>query len=194
MARVSSLTKIDLEELYEMFCWDLYKRFNHAYDAFNRIVNGDTSILDQYNLTPEIRDALVSVITHRLTPRPTSIRATIEATCFGYEGIDGIKEALKAGLACGTEAIPLKIRLLAPPEYAITTIAASQAEGLKVVENAIEKIREVLISKEGQLTVVEAPQVVSDKDDIQSRIAKLNKQKEDAENDDEDEDDDEDDE
>src|SRR3984957_12828300 len=31
---VSEVTRIKMEQLYNMFAWDLYKRFGHAYDAF----------------------------------------------------------------------------------------------------------------------------------------------------------------
>lgn len=34
MRHVSEMCHIRMEELYKMFCWDLYKRFGHAEDAF----------------------------------------------------------------------------------------------------------------------------------------------------------------
>lgn len=34
----------------------------------------------------------------------------IEVACYGYEGIDAVKEALRAGLSCSTEAMPIKVR------------------------------------------------------------------------------------
>lgn len=45
------------------------------------------------------------------------IRADIEVACYGYEGIDAVKTALKAGLSCSTEELPIKINLIAPPLY-----------------------------------------------------------------------------
>ena len=36
----------------------------------------------------------------------------IEVACYGYEGIDAVKEALRAGLGCSTEAMPIKVILL----------------------------------------------------------------------------------
>lgn len=35
--------------------------------------------------------------------------ADIEVACYGYEGIDAVKEALRAGLGCSTEAMPIKV-------------------------------------------------------------------------------------
>lgn len=33
----------------------------------------------------------------------------IEVACYGYEGIDAVKEALRAGLNCSTENMPIKV-------------------------------------------------------------------------------------
>lgn len=33
----------------------------------------------------------------------------IEVACYGYEGIDAVKEALRAGLSCSTESMPIKV-------------------------------------------------------------------------------------
>ena len=34
----------------------------------------------------------------------------IEVFCYGYEGIDAVKSALRAGLAQSTEDMPVKVR------------------------------------------------------------------------------------
>jgi len=52
-----------------------------------------------------------------LTSQAVKIRADIEVACYGYEGIDAVKTALRAGLACSTEELPIKINLIAPPLY-----------------------------------------------------------------------------
>lgn len=45
----------------------------------------------------DVKDKLQSEIKRRLTPQALKIRADFEITCFAYEGIDAIKEALRAG-------------------------------------------------------------------------------------------------
>ena len=44
------------------------------------------------------REVLINNISRRLTPQAVKIRADIEVACYGYEGIDAIKEALRVGL------------------------------------------------------------------------------------------------
>ena len=51
-----------------------------------------------------------------LLSRPfPQVRADIEVTCYTYEGVDAVKDALRAGVACSTEDMPITIKLVAPP-------------------------------------------------------------------------------
>lgn len=57
------------------------------------------------------------IIRRKLTQQPVKIRADIEVACYGYEGIGAVKQALKTGIACSTEELPIRINLIAPPVY-----------------------------------------------------------------------------
>lgn len=63
------------------------------------------------------RDVLLNNIRRKLTSQAVKIRADIECACYGYEGIDAVKAALRAGLDTSTEELPIKINLIAPPLY-----------------------------------------------------------------------------
>lgn len=81
------------------------------------VVNSDPSILDECDLEEATRDVLLNNIRRKLTSQAVKIRADIECACYGYEGIDAVKEALRAGLEMSTEELPIKINLIAPPLY-----------------------------------------------------------------------------
>lgn len=68
-------------------------------------------------MTEEVKELLISNIRQKLTSQAVKIRADIEVACYGYEGIDAVKAALKDGLLCSTDEIPIKINLIAPPIY-----------------------------------------------------------------------------
>ena len=53
---------------------------------------------------------------HLETAQPSAL-----TTLFFTPGIDAVKDALRAGIACGTEEVPIKINLIAPPLYVVTT-------------------------------------------------------------------------
>ena len=77
----------------------------------------DNSILAECGLDEETQDVLLTNIKRKLTSQAVKIRSDIEVACYGYEGIDAVKSALKAGLALSTEELPIKINLIAPPLY-----------------------------------------------------------------------------
>lgn len=77
----------------------------------------DPSVLDECGLDENTKELLISNIKQKLTSQAVKIRADIEVACYGYEGIDAVKAALKAGLGCSTDEIPIKINLIAPPIY-----------------------------------------------------------------------------
>lgn len=68
-------------------------------------------------LDNKTKEVLLTNIQRKLTSQAVKIRADIEVACYGYEGIDAVKTALRAGLALSTEELPIKINLIAPPLY-----------------------------------------------------------------------------
>ena len=68
----------------------------------------------------------------------------VEVSCYAYEGIDAVKEALRAGLQQSTEEMPLEIRLIAPPQYVITTTTLDRTEGIAKLNTTIQVCRTLL--------------------------------------------------
>uniref|UniRef100_A0A8C1B913 Eukaryotic translation initiation factor 2, subunit 1 alpha a n=1 Tax=Cyprinus carpio carpio TaxID=630221 RepID=A0A8C1B913_CYPCA len=171
VAEVLEYTKDEqLESLYQRTAWvfdEKYKRPGYgAYDIFKQVVS-DTSILDGLDLTEEERAVLIDNINRRLTPQAVKIRADIEVACYGYEGIDAVKEALRAGLKCSTECMPIKINLIAPPRYVMTTTTLERTEGLSVLNQAMAVIKEKIEEKRGVFNIQMEPKVVTDTDETE---------------------------
>lgn len=77
----------------------------------------DPLILAECGLDEHTKEVLLNNIKRKLTSQAVKIRADVEVACYGYEGIDAVKSALKSGLALSTEELPIKINLIAPPLY-----------------------------------------------------------------------------
>jgi translation initiation factor 2 subunit 1 len=103
-------------------------------------------------MDPEVKEDLLVNIRRRLTPQPVKFRADIEVTCFSYEGIDAIKEGLAAGESYDGEEV-IKIKLVAPPLYVMITQTPDKNTGVKILEDAIERIRGVIEAKGGAIVV-----------------------------------------
>jgi len=74
----------------------------------------------------DITQVLLATIARRLTPQPIKLRADIELTCYTPVGIDAIKRALFSGESQGSEAVPIKAKLVAPPLYVLSTNATDK--------------------------------------------------------------------
>nr|CAD7447326.1 unnamed protein product [Timema bartmani]CAD7460788.1 unnamed protein product [Timema tahoe] len=158
-----------LEDLYQRTAWkfeEKYKKKASAYDFFKQAVL-DPSILAECGLDEETKEVLLNNIKRKLTSQAVKIRADIEVACYGYEGIDAVKEALRAGLACSTEDLPIKINLIAPPLYVMTTSTPEKQDGLKALNNAINKIDETIVLMGGVFAIKMAPKVVTATDEAE---------------------------
>jgi translation initiation factor 2 subunit 1 len=186
MRHVSETCKIRLEALYTQFGWDLYTRFGHAYDAFKLMITEPDRVLAPYTLSEEVKQTLLSNIGRRLTPQPIKLRADLEVTCFRYQGIDAIKESLKAGEAVGTEDMPIKIKLVAPPLYVMMTTSLEKDIGLQKLNEAVAVITESIKKAGGDINIKAAPRAVSDRDDkmLASLMESLEKQNQEVAGDD----------
>jgi len=161
-----------LNELYEKIGWPLYRKYGHAYDAFKlALTEGDAEgVQDPFAelaIPDEIKEELKTYIRRRLAPQPIKIRADVEVSCFTYEGIDAIREALFAGIACGGENTPIKIKLIAPPIYVLSTMTLEKDAGIALLNKSIETIENSIVSKGGKMDVKLPPKAVSLKEDIE---------------------------
>ncbi|OWA55538.1 putative Eukaryotic translation initiation factor 2 subunit 1, partial [Hypsibius exemplaris] len=145
------------------------------------------SVLDGCDLDNDTKTALLAEIRQKLTVRGTKVRAYMEVACFGYDGIDAVKEALRAGLTLSTDDCPIKINLIVPPTYVLTTTAARQADGAKLLNNAM-KLIEVAIQKKdmGKFRIQLAPTAVTETDEnaFTQRLGQLDRENQEVSGDD----------
>lgn len=126
-----------------------------------------------------MRKELEANIARRLTPQPVKIRADVEVSCFGYEGIDAVKNALREGESVSTENIPIKIKLVAPPLYVLVTHSTDKNGGIALLEQALERISESIQKSDGKVIVKMKPKTVSAVEDeelaqLMARVEKEN--------------------
>ena len=185
-------TDAEFEDLYERTAWKIdekYKKPGYAYDFFKQCVT-EPQIIDECDISPEWREILLSNIRRRLTPQAVKCRADVEVSCYSYEGItfslgrihftlkkfelifkikgiDAIKASLREGLKLSTEDKPVKINLIAPPVYVITSSSLDRDEGVKLLQDVIEKIKASIESFKGRFKVKMAPKVVTDLDEAE---------------------------
>jgi len=120
LRHVAEKRKLLLEDLYEKVGWPLYRKYGHAYDAFKLALQQDDTPegedpFQSLDIPDDLKEEIKAYIRRKLAPQPVKIRSDIEVSCFTYEGIDAIREALFAGMAFSTGTTQIKIKLIAPP-------------------------------------------------------------------------------
>ncbi|KAL3230663.1 hypothetical protein RNJ44_01112 [Nakaseomyces bracarensis] len=159
--------QIPLEDLYKTIAWPLSRKFGHAYEAFKLSIIDETVWEGIEPPSQEILSELKSYISKRLTPQAVKIRADVEVSCFSYEGIDAIKEALKSAEDMSTEQMQIKVKLVAAPLYVLTTQALDKQMGIEQLGKAIEKINEVITKYNGVCNITMPPKAVTATEDAE---------------------------
>ena len=89
-------------------------------------------------------------------PQAVKARADIEVSCYGYEGIDAVKTALQAGMGLSNDGQQVKINLITPPQYVLTTQSLDKESGLGLLQQAIDEIEKSIKSQGGGFNVIQA--------------------------------------
>lgn len=182
-----------LEELYKKTAWryeEKTKKHASSYEFFKQACI-TPSVLDECELDDHTKEVLLENIKRKLTLQAVKIRSDIEVACYEYEGIDAVKDALRQGLSISTPDIPIRINLIAPPVYVMTTQTPERTAGLEALQGAIEKIETTIKNYGGIFTVQMAPRVVTDLDEeeLARKLEALELENAEISGDDDDEDD-----
>lgn len=168
LRHVAEKTKTPLRELYETIGWPLHRKYGHTVDAFKLSITNPDVWSEVKFPTDVIRQELQQYISRRLTPQPTKVRADVEVTCFGYEGINAIKVALKEGEECSNADTPVKVKLVSAPLYVLTSQCLDKQAGIDTLQQAITAIEgKIKGYPGGNCTTRMAPKAVTESDDAE---------------------------
>ncbi|KAL2889684.1 Eukaryotic translation initiation factor 2 subunit alpha [Ceratocystis lukuohia] len=181
MRHVAEKTNVPILELYEAIAWPLNRKYGHAIDAFKISITNPEVWNDITFTNAVVTEELKSYISKRLTPAPTKIRADIEVTCFGYDGIDAVKDALRTAEARNTEDTQVKVKLVSPPLYVLTSTCLDKAVGITRLEEAIVDVRKKIEESGGHLVVKMEPKAVTESDDAELQALMEKRERENAE-------------
>ncbi|KAL4921975.1 translation initiation factor 2, alpha subunit [Aspergillus aurantiobrunneus] len=165
LRHVAEATQTPLETLYQQIAWPLNRKFGHSHDAFKISITNPDVWNDVEFPSESVKKELNQYIGKRLTPHPTKVRADIEVTCFGYDGIDAVKDALRTAEAENTAENEIKVKLVAPPLYVLTSQCLDKTHGIKMLEEAIQRIETTIKSSGGGCITKMAPKAVTEHDD-----------------------------
>jgi translation initiation factor 2 subunit 1 len=158
-----------LEELYEIVGWPLYEKYGHAYDALKLCLSGENESVFEAcpGMDAVTKACLVDYVKKKLSPQPIKVRADIEVTCFTYEGINAIRDALSQGHDVSIDESSVQIKLIAPPMYVMTIMTLDKEVGVQTLTSAITAVTQKILYKGGTIDVKMAPKVVSAREETE---------------------------
>ena len=103
-------------------------------------------------------------------------------------GLSSEQDAIRAGEAISTKDCTVRIKLLAPPLYVLTTQTISRKEGIEMLSQAIDAVKSSIESNKGKLVVREGARAVSERDEklLKEQMARLEGQNRDVADDEDD--------
>lgn len=157
---ISSISKVDLKQLYEDIIWPLNKQYGCAYDAFK---SRNPNIFD-FIKNEDVKKHLIEQLNHKFKSKPVKLCADFEISCYTSEGIDAIKYALN-----NIEG-DVKIQLISSPKYIITTINENQNEGILLIEKSLEEIKNKIMSRDGMFEITSKPTIITEEINFNKKV------------------------
>jgi len=189
LQRVAINCDVELIKLYKELVWPLIKdKENYpVLDIFKlaaQTAEPEAAFKDA-KVSEDIKKELGRQIGVKLAPHAIRIKADFEITCFTFEGIDAIREALLSGITAGTMEIPIakkkeeaeskeqteklsvKIHLIAPPQYECVIHTKDKNKGIELVNKALKQVEETIKAKKGNFLKKSEPKVVGEKEEAE---------------------------
>ena len=197
MRTLAQKLHVDIQELYNEFCWKLYQDYDHAFDAFKIAFNNSLAltvnpndenfdVFSTTNISHEHKKVLLDILSKKLIAKPVIIKATFELNCFSCEGINAIKYSLDQASQLSTNALKLSLLYVSSPIYEIKCETTKQKEGLDLINKALTVVEDSIIKKQGKFKLLQNPKIYGEeeKNDLEDQIKKLKcKVKEDVDGD-----------
>jgi len=165
LRNVAEKANLDLEKVYEIIGWPLYKIYGHAFDALKVALIEPEKIFSTLKMDVSIKEILTQEIKRRLTPASVKVRADFEMTCYTYEGIDGIRDALRAGAKLSTPQVEIKFQVVTAPQYVGISNTFEKTMGVELMTKALQEVEQAIKAKGGNFLLKQAARVVGDKGD-----------------------------
>jgi translation initiation factor 2 subunit 1 len=181
MKILSKKCNIPIDKLYKEITWPLYKKYEHAYDAFKLALNKFDEVFKDTKMTEPVKKELMEILRQRMKPKPVNIKSDFIVRCDEFEGIDAIKFALMEGEKKSTKNIPIKFKIISSPLYECSIETINKKEGLDVMGEALKEVERVILEKKGKFYLQSNPTVSGESEKSENMKNEIIGVKEDAE-------------
>lgn len=133
-----------VDELNAKVIWPLYKKYGHALDALKAAAMDPDEVFGGLDVADDVKESLIQDIQLRLAPQALKLRARVDVWCFGKDGIDAVRAALRAGKEVTDDKVEIIVKLIAPPQYVVVTSCFDKEMGMQKIQEAISRISQTI--------------------------------------------------
>lgn len=153
---------LTMHDLYEKFGWPLAREYKTLYKGLEEICTRAEEVFKKLDdLDAKLQTLLTDTIQEQMKRKSIKVSSRINVQCFGLNGVDGIKQAFADALKDDTDN-QIKLQLLASPEWKLSIDTYDHDEGVRILNETIQKIEKSLNEVGGNLSVVSSPQISTD--------------------------------
>lgn len=132
----------------------LIKEFGNLYDALEQLVKKGRKVLDGLELPNEFITTLERIAKEKITLPTVRVKGIIEAKVNTPDGINVIKEALRAAESIKMGGCKIIISYIGAPRYRIVVESDNYKSTEKALEIAIHKVKEIIEKKKGSFNFI----------------------------------------
>lgn len=160
-----------LQQLVAEVSYPLHLKYGNAYQALQNSYL-DNSILEALECPEEAKSLIQKQLIRTAVPQETRFHAEFEADVVSAEGVNALKEALVSGYDEAPDE-KMIISVIAPPLYSVTLTKIGSDKGIEIVNNVLNKIKDVLSKYDGRFVIKKYPKSLTQKD-LQEMAETLN--------------------
>lgn len=128
------------------------QEFGNLYDALVEVARKGSKALEKLNLGEQYLGVIESVAKEKIPVPTVEVRGIISATCPLPNGVEVLREALTAADGAKGSSTTVTITYVGAPRYRIAVAAENYKVAEKVLETAVEKVREMIEKGKGSFS------------------------------------------
>tara|TARA_A100001015_G_scaffold48449_1_gene53502 strand:- start:834 stop:1676 length:843 start_codon:yes stop_codon:yes gene_type:complete len=139
---LSDVLEVSVLELYQKIVWKLEEKnpVGGAHQIFLNI-SKDNSLIKELELDSKYEEELLKLIQHRMAKKEVTIQSILELRYDGAEGIDAIKDMLRAGLNVEGCQVPINIKIISSPQYSVSLVTNQKSMGKEWLRQSLKQIK-----------------------------------------------------
>ncbi|MDG6906469.1 MAG: translation initiation factor IF-2 subunit alpha [Nitrososphaerota archaeon] len=126
------------------------EQYDSLYDAFEDVARRGQKAIQKLNLDPKYVEPLESLAREKIAVPIVEVRGIMDIRVKTSDGIEVIKNALKAAEDIKSQGVQVKVTYLGTPKYRLTIRAENYKIAEKALQSSLEKIKTIVEKSKGK--------------------------------------------